>query len=133
MTVASAITLCRSLWPAVTEAAASDAFLTAWYADASARAGEAWFDTDQLTAVAHLLAHHAYRVDPAGLLGAGAGVGAVQSMTTGRRSVSWGSATGTGSLSPGDAVLATTKPGLAYLELRERHAEPMFIDPLSLR
>lgn len=129
--VTAAIALCRELWPAVTTAAASDAFLTAWYDDVQGMAGEVYFGTDTLLARAHLLAHQAYRVDPAGLLGGGSGVGPVQSVTTSRRSVSYGTAAGVQSATLGDADLATTKPGLAYLRLRERRPSrlPTVITP----
>jgi len=137
VTVDAAIALTRKLWPQVTEAAASDVWLTEWYADALETAGSGWFpDTPtRLRAVAHLLAHAAYRYDPCGLLAGGAGggqPGTVSAITTGRRSVTWG---GKGpadhAASFGDAEYATTKPGQAYIALRNRQlaASPMMVLP----
>lgn len=118
--VTAAIALCRELWPAVTTAAASDAFLTAWYDDVAGIAGEVYFGSDTLLARAHLLAHEAYRVDPNDVLGGGGVAGPVQSVTTSRRSVSYAVSAGVQNVTLADADLATTKPGLAYLRLRAR-------------
>ncbi len=133
MTASSAIALCRALWPAVTEAAAPTTFLEGWYLDAVEEAGSAYFGTSTQTAVAHLLAHHAYRIDPAGVLNSGgASPGSVQAVTTSRRSVTYGAPAGSsGSASKGDQILMTTRPGQEYLRLRGRQldAAPTFIDP----
>jgi len=123
LTAASAIALCRALWPQVTEAAASDVWLKGWYADAVQTAGASWFDTseERERAVAHLLAHAAFRLDPFGVFGAGLQPGVVSAATTGRRSVTYGGR-GVDQLvsNVNDASLATTKAGQEYLRLRNR-------------
>lgn len=127
MTFAAAISQMRALWPQVTEAAAPDTWLAGWYDDALEAAGDFWFPatSTRLRAVAHLLAHAAYRYDPCGVLAGGGGSpanpGNVSAMTTGKRSVTWG---GKGPadhvVSFSDAEYASTRPGQAYLQLRNR-------------
>lgn len=134
-TAAERIALCRALWPQVTTAAASDAFLTSWLDWAVAFVDDvAWGFPDADVAVAHLLAHVAYRVDPAAELGTGGamGVGAIASLTTLRLSASFGAGSGASSAYFGaaDAELATTRPGSMFLALRGTHAA--FVVPVGL-
>lgn len=123
MTLAAAIAKTRALWPQVTEDAASDTWLAEWYADAIDLAGEEWFDDDatRLRAVAHLLAHYAYRYDPCGVLGSSTNPGNVSAVTTGRRSVTYaGKGPADHVTNVTDAELASTRPGQAYITLRGR-------------
>lgn len=134
MTLAAAIAKMRALWPQVSEDAASDTWLAEWYADALDLAGGVWFDDapTRLRAVAHLLAHYAYRYDPCGTFGTGSNPGSVSAMTTGRRSVTYG---GKGpadhATNASDAELSTTRPGQAYIALRDRQlsAAPFVVTP----
>lgn len=124
MTATSAIALTRVLWPAVTDTAAPDAFLTAWYDDAAARAGDAYFGTSREMAVAHLLAHAAYRVLPSLNGGNVASPGAVSAATSSRRSVTYGGKSASDhAMTMADAELATTRPGQAYIALRDRQLD----------
>jgi hypothetical protein len=123
MTLAAAIAKMRALWPQVTEDAASDTWLTEWYADALEAAGSDFFPetATRLRAVAHLLAHVAYRHDPCGVFGTGTNPGTVSAMTTGRRSVTYGGKSAADfAMSMSDAGYATTRPGQAFLALRDR-------------
>lgn len=119
---ADTLALARSLWPAMTTAAVSDAFLTSYLPGVRSMVAAVRWGTLYDTACAHLLAHFAYRVDPTGTLnGVGASSpGGVTSRSTGALSVSYGSGTGgaTG-LAAADAFLASTAPGQAYLMLRD--------------
>lgn len=116
---ADTIALTRSLWPGVTVAAASDAFLGAWLTSTRLRVDLCVWGDLYDTAVAHLLAHQAYRIDPAGVLGtAGAAVaGQVTSIRTGALSATVSDASSR--VASADADLATTGPGAAYLALRD--------------
>jgi hypothetical protein len=121
MTPAAAIALSRALWPLVTEAAAPDAYLTAWYADALRQAGESWFGDDRATAVAHLLAHAAYRQGRiSGSAPSAGAAGPLTAISTLGMSASWASITGYGVAGVGDQILAATQPGAEYLALRAR-------------
>lgn len=134
MTAALAIARCRALWPAVTVSAASDDFLEAWYTHATQEAGESFFGADQLDAVAHLLAHAAYKVDPAGELGSHPGAtGPLTSLRTLDMAATW-SAPGAGAASATDADLATTKPGQMYRALRDRQlaTAPRVVVPFGI-
>lgn len=123
MTVAAAIAKVRALWPQVTEAAAPDTWLAEYYADALEVAGDAYFPETaaRLRAVAHLLAHAAYRLDPMGVFSSGVNPGTVSAVTTGRRSVTYGGKSPADyALTLSDAALATTRPGQMYLSIRGR-------------
>ena len=115
---ATIIALMRQLWPQVTIAAASDVWCEAWIPNVRGFAGTN-FGTYQTYAFAHLLAHFAYRVDPAGILGTGgAGIGAIMSIGTGKLSASFGAGIEAKIAGMTDAEFATTRPGCAYLALR---------------
>lgn len=114
LTDATIIARTRALWPALTTAVASDAFCEAWVPAARLYVGTGW-GSAELDALSHLVAHYIYRIDPAGTLGTGgAGIGAVQSISTNGLSASFAAPT----VAPADVELATTRPGSAYLSLR---------------
>lgn len=119
MSDAAVIARARALWPALTTAAASDTFLSAWLVQARHLAASPRWGALQLDATAHALAHFAYRVDPAGLLtGGGASAGPVTSLSTLGLSASFAGPAAAQQRSAADAELATTPPGRAFLALR---------------
>lgn len=121
------ISLARGLYPALTTGAAPDAFFEAWIPWARAHAGSN-FGAYQTHALAHLIAHIAYRVDPEGLLGSGGtSPGPVTSISTGALSASFGTVSGAaaGLYSASDAELSTTRAGMAYLALRATRSKIM--------
>jgi hypothetical protein len=121
--VSEAIARARALWPQVTVEAASDVFLEAWVDWACAQVGPNWSSLKARDGLAHLLAHMAYRGDPAGVLGGGVpSPGPLKSLTTLGLSASFGAA-GNGSYRGGDADLAQTGPGQAFLALRKTIAK----------
>lgn len=104
----------RALWPHLPAAPAdpADDPLTAWQPWAERIAGTV-FGTARLEAVAHLVAHAVTRSqEDAG----GSPAGNVTALRTGSLSASFGAP----SAAPGsDAELATSRPGSAYLALRD--------------
>lgn len=106
----------RVLWPQLTSSAAPDATALAWVDTVARLVGSVPYGTTELEAKAHMLAHFMYRVDPAGLLGAGGLHGSVTGVTQGPMSVSFADpAAG----DPGsDADLKRTAPGRTLLMLR---------------
>ena len=126
VTDAEAIAQCRAMFPVITTTAASDVFLGVWLTWARAQVGPAWRTTTKSKdALALLLAHQAYRVDPAGVLGSGGvAAGPVTGLSTLGLSASFGSPGGTGSASSADAELRTTRPGSMFLALRDTLVSP---------
>lgn len=110
LTDADIIAHARALWPAVTVDAASDAFLLARLPGLRRRVSLVDLGEDYDDALAHLLAHTAYRVDPGGTFGTGPLPGRLTSVHTGALSASF---------APGADVgeYGYTAPGLAYLDL----------------
>lgn len=120
MTDAEIIALTRALYPDVTVAAASDAYLTSWLTWARQLTGPTWGDLrDQ--GVAILLAHRAYRGDPAGVFGGGGAYATGPLASIGKRSLSasWGGGGATMARNQSEADLTTTRAGLAWLALRD--------------
>jgi hypothetical protein len=119
----AAIDLARSLYPLTS---VPDPVLTAWGVWAQRLAG-AGFGPDRVQAIAHLLGHAGEmwaRATSGGTsTGGGGGVaGVVASSSTSSLSVSYGAWSGAGSWVPataGDAALAQTEGGRAYLALRD--------------
>lgn len=111
------IDLARALWPKVTVEAADNAFLTARLPLARVRASEGRFPDSTLrdTATALMLAHYAYRLNPAKLLPSQFSDTAGESTTVSEGSASIGAVR-----SDVDYFLrelAKTPPGLEFLEL----------------
>jgi len=104
----------RALWPALTTAAASDALLSTWLPQARHFAGSAAW-TPRLDALAHALAHFAYRVDPTGALGGGGSAGPVSSLSTLGLSATYAVRQARSDV---DAEFQSTPPGRALLALR---------------
>ena len=122
-TDAAVIAMARALWPALTVGAASDAFLSASLLWARAADNGQVDPPSYLVRLAHLIAHRAYAVDPAGALGSGNTTGApLTSIGTRELSNGYGSTSATGSASALTAWLATTAPGAEYLALRDSRA-----------
>lgn len=118
MSAQPAIALMRELYPLLDSNAASDAFLTTWYRQASAIAGDVYFGSETTLARAHLLAHIAIKLDPAGLLADTAlGYGVIKNIGTGKLSVGFGGP-GVSPIPYSDDDLYSTVPGRAYLMLR---------------
>jgi len=116
---ASVIALLRLRYPAITEAAASDAWLESWLSWAQGMCDLGRFGASYTDGLVMLLAHRAYSDDPGGLLGGGPGApGPVTSIRTLDQSVSWG-ASPAGGGSPADAQFATTGPGRDWIALRD--------------
>lgn len=117
---AAVIARARALWPPLTIAAASDAFLTASL-DWAVKVDSGEIDPPSyLDRLALLVAHRAYAVDPAGALGTGGGGGGpATSIRTRDLAVTYGSTAAASSASGTDAWLATTAPGREYLALRD--------------
>lgn len=113
MTIAGIIALLRVRYPAITNTVASDAYLESWEEWATQIADPSPWGARWPNAMVFLLAH---RVRLDGLLGE-VGGGPVTSMTTGRRSISWGSPS-TGPIDPADAEFYATPEGRSYLSLR---------------
>lgn len=126
-TVAEAIELARSLYPALTEALASDVFLGAWFNWAAQHVNVEWGVSGDgqsvaLVGVAMLLAHKAYRLIPGlGAPSPGGAMGPVTSTSTLSLSASWGSPV-PANVAPGDVELYTTQPGIDFLGLRDTRA-----------
>lgn len=120
---AATVALARGLWPDLTTAAASDAFLIAWVPFARALASETQFGAAYDMAVAHLVAHAAYRLDPNRKLrtGGASAAGAVKSSATGRLSGSIGNAAESASGNV-EKQLLQTAPGQVFLSLRDVQA-----------
>ena len=122
VTDADAIARCRSLWPAVDESAADNAFLEAWLRQARAEVRDGdddggRFGDDADIALGHLLAHHAYRVNPKKKLPAQFSItaGEAASVTEGSQSVG---ARSQSVLFTGNGEDYTkTPPGCAFLAL----------------
>lgn len=119
---AETLSLAREMWPSVTIAYASDAFLLAWLPMCRDEVDACLFGSTYDMAVACLLAHYAMVVDPGGT-GAGSGVGALASLSTGRISVSYLSDDSIG------GTHGTTKPGQAFDRLAMTHRPgPMMVE-----
>ena len=107
------------MWPQVTAAAASDAFLLAWISTALRIVGPG-YGPARTDALACFLAHVAFNLDPEGILGTGnARGGAVASQSSAELSVSYST------MAPDsiDAALASTSPGRMILMLRDSRAD----------
>lgn len=116
---AATIALARTLYPAVTTAAASDAFLTAWLPWARQLTGLRWWGLHYDRGVAMLIAARAYIADPAGLLGGGGAPGPVRQIATLQMSAMFDSSAGSTDPSSLAALLATTQPGRDWLATRD--------------
>ena len=117
--------MCRTLWPEVTESAASDAFLTAWHRQEALEVrededGGGPYAPDADLALGHLLAHRAYRVNPAGELPEQFSVTAGEVGSIGEGSASVGASTQSANLSQGGEDYSTTPPGRAWLAFKAR-------------
>lgn len=107
----------------MTAAAAPDAFLAAHVGSARAVADRRVFGALHLDALADLVAHAAYEVDPAGLLGTGTGQGgAVSSVGTRELSNSFATTAQQSSVDAATARFAKTAPGVSFLGLRDSRA-----------
>lgn len=120
---AATVALARALWPDLTTAAASDAFLLAWVAHARDLASATAFGSSYDRAVAHLVAHFAYRLDPNRKLrtGGASAAGPVKSSATGRLSGSVGNASESAAGNV-EKQLLQTAPGQVFLALRDAQA-----------
>lgn len=114
---AATIQLSRDLYPKLTTAAASDAYLTTWLPWARGFVGVSEWGSKYDTGVAMMLAHRAYGDDPAELLGTGGAAGPVSSITTLGMSASFGSNV-TADAGQLELDLATTKPGRDFMAVR---------------
>lgn len=114
---ADAIAMARALWPAVTVDAASDAFLTVWLRQVRVEVDEVVFGVDEDIALGHLLAHHAYRVNPADILPAQFSVTAGEAASVNEGGASIGATPNTNQLTQAGRDYSTTPPGRAYLAL----------------
>jgi hypothetical protein len=123
-TDAAVIAGVRAAWPALTTAAASDAFFVTSLLWARAIDNGEIDPPSYLQRLVCLAAHRAYAVDPAGLLGSGSGgAGATSSVRTRDLAVSYAVSAQASSSSAVTAWLATTAPGREYLALRDSRAE----------
>ena len=113
------ITFARQLWPDLTEDAASDAFLLAWLPQQRRHVSEAAFGEEYDIAVAHLLAHAAYRLNPGKKLGTpgAAFSGSVTAKRSGKVGANFSDASAGVRFT--DKNLATTAPGMMFMEIRD--------------